>query len=485
MHSYASRNVIWLGLAEGVGRLSTFVILIIAARFLDPQHFAEYLVLFSLSAFAWVIAQMGTGMYGVRALCSPEDRIQDSALISDLTLLRFIIAVVVVSVIFFFREFIVPGVDSITFFAAMAIVFFRAFTLDWTLRAYNLTSNLCKLTLPVALAGIAASYIFLVLSPSPISVFISHAFVGFLLFVGTWVIVIRRVKIHPSFGDFTVSHLAKLFRNTSPIGLAGVSAIASQLLPLFVLNTVAQREEVVIFGGTQRILQLALGVLIVLSLSHFPQLAGTSAEEKHLKRSFQHYLADLLLISLSMYIVLALFSDFIIDLVLGPDYMEGKYLYIIMLGLLPVYFARTAFTDTLIATGRGKAVLWACILGLFSSAAVSYGTLMNVGPDLRVYCAFFALMASEVVIIFTAVLITITGAKAYLIRGVEWRIVASLCIALLAVIIFIIDYQSGYPRWLSWSAGGGLFLFSFILWNRYSSLNGLFKKRKERVTADL
>ena len=480
MHSHSTRNMIWLGLGEGFGRLSVFAIFVIASKLLDPPNLADYLVLFSLSGLAWTVAQMGTGMYGVRALCNSSiDTTSARILLGDLTFIRFVLAMTVISISWYFCKLIVSNDFLISM--TMIIVVFKSVTLDWALRAYNLTKYLGILMIVAALISIPLSYLFLKIDPSALSVFIAHSSAGLILFIGTWLTLGRTLKILPTLNNLNIGRSLSLLPKTSLIGLAGVSAIASQSIPLVALSVIGEPEEVAIFGGIQRILQLALGILFVLSLSHFPQLSRSVRNPKYLMGSFQHYLADLFLTSLCIYALLGSTVNLTLDVVLGPSYSGGEFLYLIMLALIPIYFIRTAFTDTLIAAGKSKAVLWACILGLIISIVISCGILPMVVADQRVYVAFWAVAAAEITVITCAIVSMNTYLEGNLIFGIKSRIILSIIAYFLVVNVFINEYRTGLSEWLYWGSGGGLFVVALLMWTSYSSL-GLALKFKGGTT---
>lgn len=392
MRSRASSDVMWLGFAELASRASTFGIFILAARLLNTQELASYLILFSLSGLIWVGAQLGTGIYGVKELCQCNCENEKSArIISSMLLIRLSLTVGAFIIVLFLRNVFFPGESFEALIVAFILVLLRAITLDWVLRAYNKSRLLSFYTIFSSFTGLGVAYIVLTNMPTSVMALWAHVLPLLLLCIATWVIMLFVVGVVPAFGKSTITSSVFALRKCSVIGFAGIAVMSSQTVPLFSLNYFATPSDVALFGSMQRMLQIALGGVLVLSMAHFPALSRSVGVAQLEKGSFIHYLSDLILVALGIYILmLTEFGQFALS-ILGEQFVSNGIYVVLVFSILPIYFVRTAFTDTLIAHGKAKYVMVACLIGLLVSLILAFAWLPIVASNTRVESAILVL----------------------------------------------------------------------------------------------
>lgn len=389
---------IWLAGGEGIGRLGVFFMTAIAAHLLSKGEFARYVVLWSLIGFVWSLAQLGTGLFGIRALSNAEKKqAEESTILGNMLILRLGLACFWIVLVLLFREGIIDDVSIGLLSVALALIVLRSATLDWAVRAFILYKELTILTVLSTIFLIASSYGMVKLHPFAISMFVAHAIASVVLLFGTWIVLKSTKHIIPTFSNFNRTEFYKMFRGSAVIGFSGVALVGSQTFPLLSLNINAGADQVAAFGGAQRILQLTLGGLYILSVAHFPYLAKRN-NAVAISAAFQEYLSDLVLASLWLLVVFFIFSDIVISSFLGSDYVNDSWLLEQMLFLLPLYFVRSALSDTLIACGEVKGVLYASVLSLVFSATISYLLIPYLPLEERVICAFWALAVAEITV---------------------------------------------------------------------------------------
>ncbi len=426
----SKKGIIWLAGGEGIGRLGVFSLTAIAAHLLSEVEFARYVVLWTLVGFVWSLAQLGTGLFGIRVLSVEEKSIAEKkSILGNMLILRLGLACFWVGFVFLFRNFIAHDVSVSVLLLALSLIFLRASTMDWAVRAYNLYKGLAILTITSTIFLLVFSYGCIKLNPSAKYLFFAHVLAAIVLSSGTWILLKNNNNVFPSFSNLHRTEFISMFRGSSVIGLAGIALVGSQALPLLALNVYAGASQVAAFGGIQRILQLGLGILYILSVAHFPQLAMKN-KSASMAKVFHQYLSDLIIASIWLFVGFFLFSNVVIRAILGANYVSDSWLLELMLFLLPVYFFRMALTDTMIASGDGRIVLYISALSLVVSAIISYIVLPNVSPGVRVMCAFWALAAAEITVVTIVCLFLIRGAYSRVLQ----KLYAPVCFSIMAFI---------------------------------------------------
>lgn len=398
------RNVFWLGFAEATGRFGSLFLLSISSRMLSKEEFAQYILYISFTGMLFTLSQIGTGMQGVRELCIKKKYTEIEVLI-NVIIIRLSCILIFSTITLYFHNIILPNMSTDLILVGIFFIFFKLLTVDWVLRAKGKVRVLAWILIGSSLSNVIVGILLILRDSSAFSLAIAMLISGFIMAFSSWLPALERIKnIFFLLRKPLRYKLIIFFKSSAAIGAAGIAVTASQTLPIFALNWHSNAKIIGVFGGIQRILQLCLAPLVVLSLAHFPQLstaAGNHTQKRKLMDAIVHYTADLILVSLWLMTSLIIFSKLIIGLILGKKFIVFERFVIYIAFLIPLYYLRTSFSDTSIALGERLPVLIGCLLGLFGSLIICITIIPHINENIQIIAAIGALLISELCVITT------------------------------------------------------------------------------------
>jgi O-antigen/teichoic acid export membrane protein len=236
---------------------------------------------------------------------------------------------------------------------------------------------------------------------SAVALFAAHLVAALVLFFATWGWASVNAAINLHFVALPrMSALVQALRESGAYGLAGLFALASQAAPLLMMGFGSQSENVVSFGGNQRVIQLTLGVLAVLSAAALPYLVTSTSSNR--SYAIERYIGYLIAVSGILTGALIGGTDIIVGAVFGTDRPELRVCLVSLAALLPLYFLRSTCTDSLIAMGEGYRVLKACMIGFLASLAICTLAIVSTNGALTVEYGVLALAGAELTILVCA-----------------------------------------------------------------------------------
>jgi len=404
--SNVKASVLWLGLSEFVNRLSALILLAVASRSLSSNEFADYILFLTFTGLLWIMSHMGTTMHGTRTVCN--SRVQYRAtIIAGVTSIRLILACFFSAGLFLFHDVLVSGVSSLLVALGIAYVFLRALSVDWVLRAFDMSKYLAGLLAVSSVINGLLGVSFLFYEPSATSLAYAMLFSYSIVCIGTWAKLI--LSFHGR--KFFNCNLRKFgfisnIKKSAAIGLAGIAVIGSQSIPVLSLNWFTDVETVGIFGGLQRILQIMLAPMSILGIAHFPQLvrslvAGKPGEK--FQNAYRHYFSDLFICAIWLTVGLVLFSNWLPVLLLGDRFSGTQPLVIYIALLIPFYYLRTSYSDSAVAMGNSISVLYGCVASLILVLVMSFLLVPGASHKMQLIYSVMILGASEITVLIVTI----------------------------------------------------------------------------------
>jgi O-antigen/teichoic acid export membrane protein len=399
-------SVLWLGFSELVNRLSALILLAVASRLLSSSEFSNYILFLTVTSLLWVMGQMGTTMHGTRFVC--KSRIRDRAsIIAGVTAIRLLLTLLFSVCLYVFHETLIPGVSILLVILGIAYVFLRALSIDWVLRAFDMSSYLAGLLTVSSVINVLFGVLFLLYKPNASILAYAMLLSYSVVCIGTWGKVIIRFYDRRFF-KFNLKEFGFVFhfKKSSVIGLAGIAIIASQSIPVLSLNWFSDVETVGIFGGIQRILQIMLAPMSILSIAHFPQLARARVLgnlRKGFQVAYRHYFSDLIICAIWLTLGLAIFSNWLPSLLLGDRFSSSQQLVTSIALLIPLYYFRTSYSDSAIAMGNSYSVLFGCVTSLILTLTMCLFLVPESNHRMQLIYSILALGISEITVLIITV----------------------------------------------------------------------------------
>jgi len=343
----------------------------VLTRYLGPEDFGRYSVVFALLTIVTGIADAGTATLGVR-----EHSVRSAALgwtfLRHLLGIRLVIAAVGVAGAVAFAA--IAGYDAamvvgtaaggagvvvVAVYGTMLIPLQSSLRLGWVALLDLLRQALTVAAL-VALALAGAGIVPLLAVPLP---------VGALLIVATALLIERRGSWRPTVDRVEWGRIARL---TLPFAAASISGVLYAQTSVVALSIVGSERDTGLFAAAFRVYFVLATIPGLLVVSAFPLLARAFRDDRdRLAYAVGRLWEACLVLGAGVALVTAVAAPIALDLIAGSGYSDAvEELRLLSIALMATFLIAVG-GFTLLALERYTALVCANVAGLVVSAAVA------------------------------------------------------------------------------------------------------------------
>lgn len=344
-------NFGWSLVSEAIGRGVFFITNIYLARTLGVSNFGLFTLAQTITFYFWLAVDLGTNMYGIREIAKHKENAEE--IINPLLTLRIIAGLVVFTVYTTSLLFFDMTVEKKLVFAAAGLYLLAySFYTDWVLKGlekfkYTVYGNLISSI--VFLAGV---FLFVRQSDNVVLASLIWALSYFFGSIGLIVFISSKLEIRykPSFDIKTwLTHLKESVHFT----FSGSLMALYQYLPILLISIFYGSYEVGLFSAPYRIVITICSAGFLIPMSFYPvfsELYHTDRAQFHNTHTKMQLI--MLVLGLPAAIIGAVFSDRIIEILLGSQYSASAGIFKILVWLVPLYFLRFSYGSLMGAVGK-------------------------------------------------------------------------------------------------------------------------------------
>jgi O-antigen/teichoic acid export membrane protein/lipid II:glycine glycyltransferase (peptidoglycan interpeptide bridge formation enzyme)/uncharacterized membrane protein (UPF0127 family) len=359
-----AKNTVWLSISNFGGRLIKAVVIIAAARILDPIGWGVISYIVTLAGFFTFFVDPGVNVMLMREGSKKSEKEQVELLSTSFYLKLGLIAFAVAFVLFVGPYFTtLPGARVLLPIAALIIVgdtlreFFSSFIrtkekMEWEAGAFLLT-NVC-----IVVFGLIA----LVVSPTARSFGWAYAAGTTLGAIATlWIL---RDYIGRLFSHFSGKLVMPILRSAWPFAITGALGIFLTNADILIISWMRSAYAVGVYSAAVRIIQVLYLFPVIIQYSTLPLLARLADKDN---RRFREVLERAIVIIFAVSVPIAfgglILSNEIMRFVFGAAYASGGFsLALLMLSMI-VDYPGGVISLAIFAYDQQKTLIIASIIG--------------------------------------------------------------------------------------------------------------------------
>ena len=379
MSRRAARNAMIFTVAEILGKLSTLVLTVVAARELGPVDFGAFAYSLSFALLAATIPTWGFGTIVIREGAMHPERL--SGLLGHVIKIRALVSVPLILVAGGITAATRPTMRS----SISVVLILVAALLDVVGDAGGAAA-----TAKQDLGGVSVA---LVVNRLTSALLGGAALIGGLGLVGVsagflvgsaiglavmWR-AIRRLDIRPRFRDASSGTLRDLVKRATPVGLNTLVAMALFRVDALMLEQIKGEAELGNYAAAYRLLEAALFVTFSVALAILPEMSA-SREAWKVRRAFEEGWSALATMYLAFATVLLLEPHALLAVLFGPAYADAGATPARWLAMAPLLFSLSYLAGSaLYATGRYRQVLLVNGLATVGNIAANLALIPELG----------------------------------------------------------------------------------------------------------
>jgi O-antigen/teichoic acid export membrane protein len=394
-------NFVWSTLSRVVGSGVLFFTNIYLARALGVNNFGLFTLAQTITLYFWIAVDLGTNLYGIREIAKHKNRAE--AIINPLLTLR-ITAGLTVFFIYTASLFLfdMPLAKKLVFATAGLYLVSYSFYTEWILKGLEKFKYIVIGSLITSIAYLIG-VIFLVKGSHDAVVASTVWALSYFFGSLSLLIVIRNklnIRFRPLF-DFKiwVIHV----RQSIPFTLAGSLFALIQCLPIVILGIFFNSYEVGLFSAPYKIITAACGVGLLLSTSFYPVFSELHHKDRvKFHKTRKKFEIIMLLLGFPVAVLGTIFSNQIINLLLGKEYFESIEVFKIIVWLIPLYFLSYTYGSLLLAAGFQMHHNIPAIAGVICMSILGFVLIPNTG----VIGASWTVIAAQISIVVSMLLVS-------------------------------------------------------------------------------
>lgn len=452
MSEHVSRKIAGNTVAQVISKITTvatsiFIIGLIG-RYLGTAGYGEYHTAITYASIFTVFVDLGFFLIVLREISShPEKR---ASYLTNAFTIKVVLGLVVFALAYAVSFFIPAYSDVLRTGIALALVSQFFMTLSQiliTLLQADLEMQKSALSDVVGRVTNLVALIFVVQAGGSFLMVVGTAALGNLLLLGVnlwW--VSRKIPLRLNF-DFTI--WKELFREAIPMGIVLVLAIIFFKIDTIMLSIMRTKEEVGLYGGAYKILEVFLTFPTIFLGSVFPVLVGRLKESPERAQALFARAFDVLAVIVAPLVAGAIFfAPAIVSLILDAEFLPAAGVLRTLVWAAGSSFLSTLMSYTLIAAGFQRRL----ILPYLATAAFNIALNLYLIPRYGIFGAAYATVLTE-----TMVLIYTTVMTSRLV-GLTPRFTTLIKAGVAAGSMFIVLASLGFSLWLGILIGGAVYL---------------------------
>lgn len=407
----------WLLAAEGIIRLLSAAVAIIAARIVGPAALGDYVVALSLLAYATVLGDAGLTIYAQREIAKHAGSAQTQSTISATLLIQLAFCVVAAAIIASAALLlpISPGAKRIAWLG-LPLLLAQAMSLLYVVQAYERMAALALLrTLNQIVASIGG--VVAIIITDDIAALVIATWVTLLGVDAVCWFILRQQQVA------LVGISRDLFIRTARAGLPYLlnALLVTLLLNLDVLfvGMLSNSEQAGLYGAAYRTALFLLSISGVVMAAIFPRLVRLwQVDREQFRLLIARVITLALRFTLPITAVVVTCSDYVVSSLYGPSFRESSDVLRVLFLWVPLGWISTFAGQALLASGNYRKQLQvAC-----GSACVMAPLLWVLVLPFGAVGAAWAVALSEIATFVGFVLVTrkTLGLRLEVIVATEW-----------------------------------------------------------------
>lgn len=375
----AARAMATLAVAELVGKVSTLLILVGAARVLGPSDFGVFGLALSVGLLLAVIPGWGLDDLLVQRGSAEPERLP--AFVGQVLSLRCLLALpataVAISLVVVHREGTVALAASFVALAPIVDTFSQAFRATATALQRQQLLALVHLTQRLLTAVFAVLALAFSRSLLPLSVtFLSGSVLGFLLL---WSAV-RWIGVHPTFAETAPRDLRQFFRGSWIVAVDALVLVGVARIDVVLLGWWQGDEAAGVYSAAYRLIDTVLFVSWTVVRAVYPVMAS-GADDRRVRPGVERGLTVLITVFLPYAVILVIRPADVLRLVYGDAYAGPGAEALAWLAGTPLLFgAATLMGYALISRGPVPSLLVASTGALVCNLGLNAVLIPALGP---------------------------------------------------------------------------------------------------------
>jgi O-antigen/teichoic acid export membrane protein len=389
------KNTFWLVLAEGIGRLATFILFIFVARILGATDYGKFSFAIAFVYLFSIFSDLGLSQIVTREFSREKEKEKEfSALLS----LKIFLCLGTLFLILFSSSFITPepAIRKIIWILAVYTLLNSFFNIIYAFLEARQRMEYESL-FKISDGLLTTAFGLFVLFKLPSVENLSYAY----LFEGLALLIIILLFFHFKIYKLQLSlkgDIWKRFLSMSwPLALAAAFTVIYNQTDSVMMGFFNQITQTGWYNAAFKITKVIIMPAVLLSQSFYPPL---SISFKESKTAFQEiwtsYTNILILLAFPIMAGGMVLAPKIINFIYGSDYLPSVLVFqilIIMTGIILLYYS---FNQALIAANQQKKVFW----------PVFYGAMLNIVlnliliPKFSLYGAAIATVIANLLVLF-------------------------------------------------------------------------------------
>ncbi|PXF61270.1 MAG: flippase [Candidatus Methanogaster sp.] len=329
-----------------------FFFIMYTARYLGAAGFGVLSFALAFTGIFGVFADLGLRQLTVREVA--RDKSLAGKYLGNIAAMKVILAVVTYGLIALFINLLGYPEQTIkvVYLVALSVVFsafsgvFYSIFQAYEKMEYQSVGQILSSALMLAGALFAIDRGFSVVGFASIYFLVSAVVLGYAFAVCAWKFVLPRMAVDLGFWKPTI-------KKALPFGLTGTFITIYLWIDSVMLSLMRGDEVVGWYNAAYRIVLVLLFIPIAFNSAVFPLMSRFYVSSKDsLKFMFEKYFKYMLMIGLPISVGITLLADRIILLIFGAEYVPSVIVLQILIWVIVLIFARTAFERVLEAANR-------------------------------------------------------------------------------------------------------------------------------------
>ncbi len=381
-------NILWLSLDKVLKLVIGLIVGIWVARYLGPSQWGELNYVLAFITIAGTVGKLGMDGFLIKEILehpSKKNEILGTSFFMRLLIIPFVLGAIL---IYFYLLNLNADYYWLLAFLSLNVFITPLDLIDLDFQS-KLQSKLTVVSKNTAYVLGAFLRVYLLVSNKPLVWF--AAGMGFEALLSYIFLTILYQKNNNIFQwTVSISLAKKLLRAGWPFTLSSLAVILYMRIDQVMLGSMVNEKELGLFSSAIKISDIFIFLPMAVSSSYLPSLvhAKKTSQELFIRKN-QFFINWMARISIVLAILVTLFSDQIIQVLYGADYMQASGILVIHIWSLVPMFLGVATSQYLIIENLQKFSLYRTVLGLI------FNVLLNLYLIPR-YGAFGAAFATTI-----------------------------------------------------------------------------------------
>lgn len=392
-----AKNTFWLGFSNFAGRLIRAVIIVYAARVLGADGWGIFSYGVTLAAFLTPFTDVGLSQVLIRETAKNSDPDHRARILSTTLFLKFLLLVAAIVIVLLIApplttlEEAKPLLPLIAFLLAFDTLREFGFAIIRAIERMEWEAGLFIFT---NIAIVACGFVFLALSPTPLSFTYAYT-IGTAVGAFATFFALRK-HFPPRFlSRFTPSLVKPIFAAAWPLSIAALLGLLMLNTDILIIGWLGSATDVGYYSAGYRIVQLLYLLPAILAISLFPTLSRLANKDQALMRTtIEKALTVVFLASLPLAVGGILLGPQLISLLFGESFLPATDSFRVLLATLLIDFPVVILSNALFAFNLPRKLTVYAALGGFSNVLLDFLLIPSFGIVGSAWATLFAQFVS-------------------------------------------------------------------------------------------